>query len=77
MHHRTPTNFTAKLRIQPTMQANATALISILYGALVEIEENPVSHAPDISTSQLRNSILLAIDELELARTGSHQLQAA
>jgi hypothetical protein len=59
------------------MQPQATALIDILREALLEVEQNSKSGATDISTHELRTSILRAIDELELMRTGSHELQAA
>jgi len=59
------------------MQAKATALILILRDALLEVEQNSKSHTPDISSLELRSSILRAIDELELMRTGSHALHAA
>jgi hypothetical protein len=59
------------------MQAKATALIQILRSALLEVEQNSRPHTMDISAHELRTSILRAIDELELIRTGSHELQAA
>ena len=59
------------------MQAKATTLIQILREALLEVEQNSKSHTTDISSRELRSSILRAIDELELMRTGSHALHAA
>ena len=59
------------------MQAKATALIQILRDALLHVEENPRVHNADISAVELRSSIFRAIDELELVRTGSHEVQAA
>jgi len=59
------------------MQAKATALIQILRDSLLEVEQNAKAQTTDISTHELRSSILCAIDELELVRTGSHELQAA
>jgi len=72
-----PTNATTKLCIKPTMQTKATALIQILRDALLEVERNSKCYNADTSSGELRNSILRAIDELELVRTGSHELQAA
>ena len=59
------------------MQAKAIALIHILRGALIELEQNSKSDPADVSTCEVRNSMLQAIQELERVGAGSQVLRAA
>jgi len=59
------------------MQAKAIALIHILRGALIELEQNSTSDTAGVSTSEVRNSMLQAIQQLEMVCGGSQDLRAA
>jgi hypothetical protein len=59
------------------MQAKASVLIQILCDALYRVEEDSKLYADDPAVSELKNSILRGIAELELLRTGSDQVLAA
>jgi len=61
----------------PPCRPKPPLVIQILRDALLELDHNSEPYASDITSHELRSSILRAIDELELIRTGSHELQAA
>ena len=60
------------------MHAKAIALIHILRGALIELEQNSsTSETAGVSTCEVRNSMLQAIHQLEMVCGGSQDLRAA